>query len=71
MAPNASPSHSTHAEIGCAFCGSRDVCTDEVYERGLWRLSECTRCHHRWTEGPIGGGPLRVVRPARSESAAA
>jgi hypothetical protein len=71
MAPNASPSPATSAQIGCAVCGSPDVCIDEVYERGLWRLGECTRCRHRWTEGPFGRGPLRVVRPAHSESAAA
>ena len=81
MAPNASASrespsqvslpHEAGAEIGCAVCGSPDVFIDEVYERGLWRLGECTRCRHRWTEGPFGRGPLQVVRRARSESAAA
>jgi hypothetical protein len=52
-------------------CGSSDVAIDEVFERGLWRLGECRRCHHRWTEGPFGPRPLALARSAGSETAAA
>jgi len=55
----------------CAVCGSSDVAIDEVFERGLWRLGECRRCHHRWTEGPFGPRPLALARSAGSETAAA
>jgi hypothetical protein len=50
-------------------CGCDEVAVDEVYERGLWRLSECRRCENVWTDGPFGGprGPVAArVRARRS-----
>ena len=58
----------------CAVCGSDQVAVDEVYERGLWRLSECRRCENQWTDGPFGGprGPVaRVVAVPRESHAEA
>ena len=54
----------------CAVCGSDQVAVDEVYERGLWRLSECRRCENRWTDGPFGGprGPVARVMAVPRES---
>jgi len=37
----------------CLVCGSREVRTDEVLERGVLLLNECPRCDHRWTERPL------------------
>jgi len=37
----------------CSVCGSHEIATDEVHERGLLLLSECRRCENRWTEGPF------------------
>lgn len=45
----------------CSVCGGADVAIDEVFERGLWLLSECRRCQHQWTEGPLGGSREPVV----------
>jgi hypothetical protein len=52
-------------------CGSDQVATDEVWERGLWLLAECGRCANRWTEGPMGGprGPVARARSRRSAPA--
>jgi len=36
----------------CLVCGSREVRTDQVIERGILMLNECPRCDHRWTERP-------------------
>ena len=33
----------------CLVCGSSEVRTDEVVDRGLVFLAECPRCEHRWT----------------------
>lgn len=58
----------------CSVCGSDQVATDEVWERGLWRLSECRRCANQWTDGPFGGprGPVaRVAAPAPESHAEA
>ena len=33
----------------CLVCGSSEVRTDEVVDRGLIFLAECPRCAHRWT----------------------
>jgi hypothetical protein len=33
----------------CLVCGSAEVRTDEVIDRGLVFLAECPRCEHRWT----------------------
>jgi hypothetical protein len=50
----------------CLVCGSREVRTDEVLERGILLLNECSRCDHRWTERPLapaasGGSASRVA----------
>lgn len=34
----------------CLVCGSREVRTDEVADRGWVLLAECPHCDHRWTE---------------------
>lgn len=54
----------------CAVCGSDQVATDEVWEHGLWQLSECRRCANQWTDGPFGGPrrPVARVVAARPES---
>jgi hypothetical protein len=33
----------------CLVCGSAEVRTDEVIDRGIVFLAECPRCEHRWT----------------------
>ncbi|MGH0029106.1 MAG: hypothetical protein ACQGVC_04915 [Myxococcota bacterium] len=33
----------------CLVCGSSEVRTDEVVDRGWVFLHECPRCDHRWT----------------------
>jgi len=68
------PLQSPSALACCGVCGSDEVAVDEVWERGLLRLSECHRCENVWTEGPFGGprGPVaraRVRRPAQREAA--
>jgi len=58
----------------CSVCGGSDVAIDEVFERGLWLLSECRRCEHQWTEGPLGsprGAVVRAVAAASDPQAAA
>ncbi len=35
--------------VRCLVCGSTEVRTDEVIDRGVVLLGECRRCHHRWT----------------------
>jgi hypothetical protein len=45
----------------CLVCGSREVRTDEVVDRGVLLLNECPRCDHRWTRPPLA--PL--IRPAQ------
>lgn len=53
----------------CSVCGSHEIAVDEVYERGLWRLSTCRRCENLWTEGPFGGPRApQAVRPRRTRS---
>lgn len=34
----------------CLVCGSREVHTDAVEQRGWVLLAECPHCDHRWTE---------------------
>jgi len=54
----------------CAICASDAVETDEAFDRGLWLLSECGRCGHRWTAGPLQAPnpvPARV-RPVPATS---
>ncbi len=58
----------------CGVCSGADVAIDEVFERGLWLLSECRRCQHQWTEGPLASprGPVvRAVAAAVDQQAAA
>lgn len=45
----------------CRVCGSVEVRTDEVVDRGLVLLAECRRCEHRWTDAAPGEAPRRVV----------
>ena len=49
--------------IRCLVCGSSEVRTDEVIDRGLVLLSECPRCDRRWTaRAPLSA--MATVRPA-------
>jgi hypothetical protein len=48
--------------IRCLVCGSSEVRTDEVIDRGVVLLGECPRCEHRWTE-PVARTPV-LVRPS-------
>jgi transcription elongation factor Elf1 len=34
----------------CVVCGSREVRTDAVEQRGWVLLAECPHCDHRWTQ---------------------
>ena len=45
----------------CRVCGSAEVRTDEVVDRGLVLLAECRRCEHRWTDSLAEGRPRRVA----------
>ena len=47
--------------IRCLVCGSTEVRTDEVIDRGLVFLGECPRCEHRWTARPAAP-PVRLAR---------
>jgi hypothetical protein len=50
----------------CLVCGSSEVRTDEVVDRGFLLLSECPRCDHRWTEeAPDGASRMRSVQSVR------
>lgn len=52
----------------CLVCGSSEVRTDEVVDRGLVFLAECPRCEHRWTSPTPLEAPASVERlPARTE----
>ena len=43
----------------CLVCGSSEVRTDEVIDRGIVFLAECPRCEHRWTSrAPFAPGAL-------------
>jgi hypothetical protein len=58
----------------CPVCGSAELGTDEVVDRGLVRLAECQRCEHRWTArepAALARGPLRVALAAGEDAAAA
>ncbi len=46
----------TRTVTRCLVCGSSEVRTDEVIDRGIVMLAECPRCEHRWT----------ALRPAAS-----
>jgi len=45
----------------CRVCGSVEVRTDDVVDRGLVLLAECRRCENRWTEASPGEAPRRAV----------
>jgi uncharacterized Zn finger protein len=55
----------------CRVCGSAEVRTDEVVDRGLVLLAECPRCEHRWTESPPGGRSRSVASRSVREVAPA
>ena len=56
----------------CRVCGSAEVRTDEVVDRGLVLLGECRRCEHRWTQTTPDAWPRRVaVRVVREVAPAA
>jgi len=58
----------------CLVCGSAEVRTDEVIDRGIVFLAECPRCEHRWTSNaPLspGAAPVRVVAAERHREAVA
>lgn len=62
----------------CLVCGSAEVRTDEVVDRGLVFLAECARCEHRWTRRgaeptprPPASRVLRVPAPTQREPATA
>lgn len=49
--------------VRCPCCGSGEVRTDEVVDRGLLFLADCPRCEHRWTSrAPIA--PVSARYPA-------
>ena len=59
---------SPHPPQRCRVCGCSEVFVDEVAapsDRGVLRLSECTRCEHRWTEQRAA---VVRVEPLRSQS---
>ncbi len=44
------PLHPAHRTLTrCLVCGSSEIRSDEVVDRGLVLLHECPRCEHRWT----------------------
>jgi len=51
----------------CLVCGSSEVRTDEVVDRGIVLLAECPRCEHRWTSR----APLPAVRAPHPAGGAA
>ncbi len=51
----------------CLVCGCSEIRTDEVVDRGIVLLSECSRCDHRWTESAAGAATARAVVPARPD----
>ena len=56
-----------HVSLRCPVCGSAELGTDEVVDRGLLRLAECRRCEHRWTArepAAAGRAPLRAALAA-------
>ena len=53
----------------CLVCGSSEVRTDEVVDRGVVLLAECPRCEHRWTGSAPQVEPRAPARPARRAAA--
>ncbi len=52
----------TRTLVRCLVCGSSEVRTDEVVDRGLVFLAECPRCEHRWTSPTPLEAPASVER---------
>jgi len=52
----------------CLVCGSGEVRTDEVIDRGIVMLAECPRCEHRWT-ALRSAAPLGQRLPKRAPTA--
>jgi len=55
----------------CLVCGSSEVRTDEVSDRGLVLLHECPRCEHRWTARVRAASVVEHPRGASEVPAAA
>jgi hypothetical protein len=56
-----------HALNGaCGVCGSTSVEVDEVSSPVRMRLSECTRCEHRWTQTLRSSKPRAALRTVRT-----
>jgi hypothetical protein len=56
----------------CLVCGSSELRTDLVLDRGFVFLAECPRCEHRWTApAPERGAPRAARRPAAEVASAA
>ena len=55
----------------CRVCGSSEVRTDEVVDRGLVWLAECRRCEHRTTDASALRSPAPVVARVAGEVAPA
>jgi hypothetical protein len=63
----------------CVVCGSREVRTDAVEQRGWMLLAECPHCDHRWTQalpepavparGPVRVPPCESRRPEVASAA--
>ncbi len=51
----------------CPVCGSSELRTDAVVDRGWILLAECARCDRRWTASEEPGAAPHVARarPAR------
>lgn len=60
----------SHTLTRCLVCGSSEVRTDEVIDRGIVFLAECPRCEHRWTRSAAHAS-LRPVSARRGDAAAA
>jgi len=43
------PTRQVPVPLGCPVCGATQIVSDEVVQLGTLRLSECSRCDHRWT----------------------
>jgi hypothetical protein len=46
----------------CLVCGSSEVRTDEVVDRGWILLAECAHCDRRWTASAEPGAAVRLAR---------
>jgi hypothetical protein len=51
----------------CLVCGSAEVRTDEVIDRGIVFLGECPRCEHRWTSRAPLVSERRLYKAAGAE----